>query len=188
MATRGASVTIQTEAAQAANAPIHLYELYLDGGTVRATDAWRSVDWSGNLYTAVGSFLSYDGLEDHLDLKVSSLRATLTGVDTVLVGEFLNHPCLDRRLVIRTGFMDAAGGVLVDPVVIFDGRCESFEINEDPGAGTCAISLSAASQWVDFERAPGRHTNHEEQQIWFPGDLGFEFIPQLNKELKWGAP
>ena len=78
-------------------------------------------------------------------------------------------------------------GVVIDPIAIFDGRADSPMIEEDPDSGKCVVVLAAAQHWVDFERRPGRHTNHEEQQIWFPGDKGFEFVSGLNREIKWGA-
>jgi hypothetical protein len=59
-------------------------------------------------------------------------------------------------------------------------------INENPDEGSCTIAISATSHWVDFERRPGRHTNHAEQQVWFPGDLGFEFSSEIVKEIRWG--
>ena len=43
------------------------------------------------------------------------------------------------------------------------------------------------SQWVDFQRTPGRHTNDPEEQIWFPGDRGFKFVTNINQQIKWGA-
>ena len=48
------------------------------------------------------------------------------------------------------------------------------------------IELQAASQFADFEKIRGRRTNNESQQIHFPGDRGFEYAPQVVKDLKWG--
>lgn len=186
---RGASASVQTEIAKAANQPIHLFELYLDGATTYATDAHRSIEWNGNTYPALGHFLGFEGVEESADMVISQARVSLSGVDQTLIAAVLAHEYIDRRLCIRKGFMDSASAdaVIVDPIPIFDGRVDAPEIAEDPDARTCVVTISASSHWIDFERAPGRHTNHEEQQTWFPGDLGFEYVSQLNRQIKWGA-
>lgn len=188
MSGRNASAAVETEVALAANRPIHLFELYLDGATTYATDAYRSIVWSGNTYPALGHFLGFDGIEESADMVISQARVSLSGVDQTLIAALLAYEYIDRRLVIRKAFFDSDElNVLVDPLPIFDGRIDAPEIAEDPDAGTCVVTISASSHWIDFERAPGRHTNHEEQQIWFPGDLGFEYVAQLNRQIKWGA-
>jgi hypothetical protein len=187
MSGRGASGTVSTEVAKSANRPFHLFELYLSGGTTaRSTDAYRTIVWGGNSYPALGHTLNFDGIEETAELQVSQVRVTQTGVDSSYLSLYLTHDYIDRRLVIRKAFLASDETIMVDPIPIFDGRCDAPEMTEDPDAGTCTIALTASSHWVDFNRAPGRHTNHEEQQIWFPGDMGFEFISQLNRELSWG--
>jgi hypothetical protein len=184
---RGASPAVQAEAAKSASQPVHLFELYLDGAHTFATDAYRTLVWNGNTYVADGHFLSFDQVEETADLKVSQTRVTLSGVDQSVIADVLLHEYVDRRLVIRKAFLGADENVLVDPVPILDARCDAPEIAEDPDSGMCTVSISVSSHWVDFERKPGRHTNHQEQQIWFPGDLGFEYVSELNKEIKWGT-
>lgn len=186
MADRGASAAVLAEIGKAANEPIHLFELYLDAETVRLTDAHRPLAWNGADYIALGHLLAYDGLEETAELTVTTVRVSMSGVLQDTVALVLTHDYIDRRLVIYEAFLSGAG-VVVDPVAIFDGRADSPIIDEDPDSGKCQVVLAAAQHWVDFERRPGRHTNHEEQQIWFPGDRGFEFVSGLNREIRWGA-
>lgn len=185
---RGASAAVQAAAAAAACQPVHLFELYLAGGDTYGSDASIPITWGGRTYTALGHLLKFDGIEESAALEVTQLRVQLSGVDQAIIAQVLQYAYIDRRIVIRKAFLDGAGGVLVDPIAIFDGRCDAPVIEEDPDSGQCSISLAASAQWIDFERRPGRHTNHDEQQIWFPGDRGFEFISQLGREIKWGAP
>ena len=187
MANRGASSAFQAEAVKAANIPIHLVALYLEGATVFATDAYRPIIWAGDTYAAVGHLLGFDGIEETADLSVTQARVSLSGVDQTLIAGVLEYAYIDRRLVIRKAFLDDDEAVIVDPVPIFDGRCDAPLIEEDPVSGQCTVTLAVSAHWIDFERKPGRHTNYDEQQIWFPGDKGFEFISQLNREIKWGA-
>lgn len=184
---RGASVAVINEFALSANRPVHLFELYLQGATTYATDAYRAVEWGGNTYPALGKFLEFDGIEETSDLSITQARVQMSGVDQTLIAGILSYEYIDRRLCIRKGFLAENETLLIDPLPIFDGRIDSPEIAEDPAAGTCVVTVSASSHWIDFERTPGRHTNHQEQQLWFPGDLGLELVSQLNRDIKWGA-
>ena len=159
-----------------------------DSGTQYATDAFTDVAWNGNTYLALGSFLEYSGVDESTELQVSNAVFTLTGVDQSLIAITLGENVIDRRVTLHKGMLNSSMILIVDPVPIFDGRMDSQIIAEDPITGKATIALPATNHWVDFERIPGRHTNHEEQQLWFPGDLGFEFVSQLNREITWGRP
>lgn len=76
--------------------------------------------------------------------------------------------------------------VVVDPVAYFDGRCDQPNISEDPESGKCVVTIEAASHWGDVERRPGRHTNHEEQQLHFAGDRFFDRADKQQEQLIWG--
>jgi hypothetical protein len=183
---RGASGAVVTQLGAAANETCHLFELYLDDQTVRITDAYRGLSWGGNTYTAAGHWLGFDGVEESATLQVATARIQLSGVVQDSIALLLTHNYIDRRVVIYKAFISGTG-VVIDPVPIFDGRADSPIIDEDPSSGKCTVTLAAAQHWIDFERRPGRHTNDAEEQIWFPGDKGFEFVSSLNKQIKWGA-
>jgi len=184
---RGASTAFRAELAKDANRPIHLFELYLDDASTFATDAYRTITWNGNTYVANGRFLEYDGIEEAADLSVGQTRVTLSGVDQSEIAGVLSHEYIDRRLVIRKAFLADDESVVVDPIPILDGRCDAPAVVEDPDSGMCTVTLTAGNHWIDFERKAGRHTNHQEQQLHFPGDLFFEYVSQINKPIKWGS-
>jgi hypothetical protein len=111
---------------------------------------------------------------------------TLSGVDQVYIAEILQHNYIDRRLVIRKAFLTGDTAV-VDIIPYLDGRIDQPIVNENPEDGTCTVSLTAGSHWIDFERTSGRHTNDAEQQLWFPGDTFFELVGASRDDIKWGA-
>lgn len=187
MTARSASSAVIAETAKSVNHPIYLYELYLDEVVTYGCNSDRPVTYSGNTYPALCNFISFDSVEESSGLKVSQTSVQLSGVDQTQVAAILSYEYIDRRMVIRRGFMDDCGALMVDPIPILDGRCDAPYLEEDPDGGSLTVTITVGSQWTDFERVSGRHTNHEEQQIHAPGDMFFEFVAGLaNKEIKWG--
>ncbi|OXE36902.1 MAG: hypothetical protein CGW95_04775 [Phenylobacterium zucineum] len=183
---RGASSPFITELVKAANQPCYLFEFKFDSGTDRLTDAPRPVVWGGNLYQSTGKMLAFTGLEESSDMQIPNVTITVSGVDQAYVSLALNEPFLDRQLLIYKAFMDDTQTAISSPLVIFDGRMDTMVINDNP-AGDSSIAISATNQWGDFERKPGRHTNSQEQQVYFPGDKFFDYVTQINRKLKWGS-
>ena len=68
----------------------------------------------------------------------------------------------------------------------FDGRINDFSISESKETAT--MNLSVSSQFADYERVNGRRTNSTSQQRFFSADLGLEFAPQIQTDIKWGRP
>lgn len=187
MSGRGASTDTRAEFAKDANRPFHLFELYLDSVTTYATDAYRPVVFNGHTYLATGNYLEFDEIEETAELSAGQTQVSLSGVDQSEIASALQYDYIDRRLVIRKAFFKDDETLVVDPVPILDGRCDSPDIIEDPDNGTCTVVINCGNHWTDFERRPGRHTNDQEQQLHFPGDTFFSRVSEINKELKWGT-
>lgn len=96
----------------------------------------------------------------------------------------------DAALVILSAGGEVGYGVptiVPDPIQIFDGLMDSVSIQETPGQDSAgAMQITASSHWGGAQRHPGRHTNHEEQQVHFPGDMGFEFVSEQARDIMWG--
>lgn len=186
MTDRGATSAVITELGKSKNQPFHLVDVDFDTTPIHITDAWTNIAWGDHTYTALGHFLNFSDIEESAELQVASLTAQLSGVDQSVISAVLAEGYIDRPLRIYKGFLDANMAVIASPVLIFEGRMDSPVIQENPDDGSCVVSISATNAWVDFERLSGRHTNHEEQQIFFPGDKGFEFVSEVTREITWG--
>ncbi|MDD5297673.1 MAG: hypothetical protein PHU46_12240 [Rhodocyclaceae bacterium] len=187
MADRSMSAEAIAEVMKSNHAPVFLVTVYFDDQTIALCDGWRTVVWGGLSYTAQGYFMGFSGLEETADPTIPNVTITLSAVDQFWIAIALSKPYLDRRITIHKAFLDYSESVITSPVMIFDGRLDGLDIADDPGAGTCNLQASASSQWADFTRTPGRHTNAAEQQVWFPGDKGLDYAAATNVAIKWGA-
>lgn len=187
MVDRDMSALMIAEVAKAEIRPCYLLELVFDSGTMRLTDAAFDITYAGDVYQRTAGLLSFGGISETGDLLVNQITIELAGADTSLaMAKVLTDDFLDRPCRIYLALLNASAGVITSPVKIFEGRMDAPAIVEDPDTGTSTVSVRGTPAWVDFGRRPGRHTNDEEQQFYFPGDLGFEFVSQLPKQVKWG--
>jgi len=183
---RSVGAAVLTELAKTANQPVHLVAIEFDEGWVYMCDGFRDITWDGHTWTAVGYFLGFTDIEESATLQVASVTVSLSGIDQSYVAAFLQEAYLDRQVKIHKAFLDADMDLVSAPFLIFNGRIDAPVIEEDPDSGKSTLEVKCSDHWVDFERIPGRHTNHAEQQIHFPGDKGFEFADQIVKAIKWG--
>lgn len=186
MSGRNATAAVLAELIKGEVRVAHLFELELDDATVRNSDAFRDVDWNGNTYVANGHFMDFTSIEETADLRIARATFSLSGIDQTQVAGVLQHTYIDRVIRAYKAFFNTDEALIADPMLIFDGRIDSTAVDDDPTRGTSSVVLTATSAWVDFERRPGRHTNHEEQQIHFPGDRGFQYATAINRQIVWG--
>lgn len=186
MSGRGASAAVLAEMAAARCKPVHLVEIHFDDETIFLTDAYRPISWSGNNYLSLGHYMGADEIEETAELQISSMRARLSNIDRTMVADFLTKDYIDRPLLAYEAFLDNDEAVVSEPFLVFSGRMDEPALEEDPDSGKSVMSVTATNHWTDFSRKPGRHTCHEEQQIHYPGDKGFEFSSQVVEEIYWG--
>lgn len=164
---------------------VYFVELYFS--TIERATTWgRNITWGGNTYLAGGNLLTLPDIEESVGIQSGSASIVLSGVNQSSIAIALTENFIDRRVVIMRGFIDVNDQIIIDPVIQFDGRIDSWSLAEDVDNGTSTITWVAASHWIDFERTSGRTTNDKEHQVLFPGDKFFEFSGET-VELSWGV-
>ena len=183
---RGSTSAFQTEVVKSANKPIHLVEVHFDDESLYMTDGYKTISYASNSYTGIGHLMGFTDIEETAEVIVSNVTLQISGIDQSWISRLLNKEYIDRVVKIYKAFIDDSEDLIVDPVLIFEGRMDSPTINENPDGGESILSINATNTWVDFTRMTGRHTNHEENIIHFEGDKGFEFSSEIVKDIKWG--
>ena len=183
---RGSTTAFQNEVVKSANRPVHLAEIIFDDENVYMNDGYKTITYDSKNYVAVGNFMGFSAIQESVEVVVSKISMSLSGVDQSMISRFLNKEYIDRPVKIYTAFLDDAQVLVANPVLIFEGRMDTPVISDDPIGGKSMMSVTATNSWVDFTRKTGRHTNHEEQQIFFAGDKGFEYASEIVKDIVWG--
>jgi len=171
--------------------PAHLFEFRFDANTIYNTDAYRDIAWSGNTYIGNGHFARFAAIEETATLIVHQARFSLSGVDQSWVSTVLSYDFLDREALAYLALLDTDSLTpIADPFLIFRGRMDNPSIADDPPdltkPGTTTVTVEASSDWANFGRVAGRHTNHEDQQIFFPGDKGFDMASaEMFTPVQW---
>jgi hypothetical protein len=154
--------------------------------TVDTNIASMGIGQGTQTFTALGPFLQFGNVDESADFQINQVTITLGGIRDGDLALFLENQYLDQPIKIFRVWYTSEGAMIDDPVMIFDGRIDKPVISDDPDNGI-TIGCSASSQWVDYERRAGRHTNPSEQTFFFPGDTGFKFANIAIKDLKWGG-
>jgi hypothetical protein len=85
---------------------------------------------------------------------------------------------------IYLGFL-SNGAVVIDPVLVFQGRLDVPIIEEN--GETATISIAYESRLIDLQKPRESRYTDQDQQRAYPGDLGMAFVPSLQeKTLNWG--
>jgi hypothetical protein len=168
---------------------IHLATaVYFTNGPVNLVyDSPTAPDAGNNTYLAQGQFLGFGNISETRDIRVGQLDIAFTAVDYTTLGYVLNNEYIDRRVVLYRAVLDSTYSVDANKVFqYFDGRISDFNITES--SKDCILSLSVSSQFADYEKTNGRRTNNASQQKYFSADVGMEFAPQIQTDIKWGRP
>lgn len=133
-------------------------------------------------YNYDADYQSYEG-DTHSKYAVTKLNNP--------VWRFLVDNYVGRRVRIYRAFMNQSYSMIGDPLLIFEGEMTKPVINIDPDGGT-TVAVTCSSQWKNFERRNGRHTNYKEQVNWADknlstDDFAFEYTYQNTKQVRWGV-
>lgn len=157
----------------------------MDFGTpIKVTDWARNVSALSTTFDSSSDLLEIDQFNESSELQVNSSTLTFSGVSQTFVALFFNNDYIDVRTRIWKAVLDNSDVVIGSPILVFDGRITGYSILDSDTTSTVEVEI--ASHWKDFDLHNGRKTNHNTQQLYFPGDKGFEFAADTSKDLKWG--
>lgn len=167
--------------------PAILFEGEFDTDTLRVWSGIGDLSWNGYTWTGVGYLGGISDIEETDEIKAAGVTVTLSGVPSELLSLALANLRQNKPGRLYLALRDGdTGALLADPYLAFEGRLDVGEIDE--GAQSATIAIKYENRLIDLERARERRYTHEDQQLDYPGDRGFEFVPSLqDAQISWGV-
>ena len=161
-----------------------LIEALFDSGPLRLTLAPWDLTIGADTYIAAGPLLGVREARESTG-SVEGLEVSLTGLDPVVLTIATQEPYRGRILRLMKGIFNVDTNTLVaTPRAWFVGRMKSMVITES--SGTCTIRVIAEHFEAALGRAAPLRLNDSDQQRFFPGDLGCEYVESMTeKNIIW---
>ena len=183
MATRDITSVVENALDDAVVYPFFATELLFDGTPLRLWTGVGEATIDGNTFTGTGTLLDISSVEETSEIAVRGATLTLSGVPTEVISLALQTPYQGRVCNIYFGMVD--GNSYSGLTQIFSGYMDEMNIEEGPDSS--AIELKVENRLIDLERARVRRYTSGYQKSVYPGDLGFDFVEDLqDKEIVWG--
>jgi hypothetical protein len=149
---------------------------------------YGSLFYNSTTYLGLGTLGTISPVEETTDLAARGITMKLSGVPTANVSLALTEDYQGRECSILFGALSPTAGTLISsPVTVFAGRMDVMQVSDD--GQTAEIIMTAESRLMDFKRPREVRYTDEEQQNLFAGDLGLEFVNDIQeKAIYWGNP
>ena len=165
--------------------PIVLIKAEFDSGDLLLWTGVGEIDWDGDTYIGAGNLLGVSDIEEVTNIEARGVTFSLSGIPASIRSLALTSDYQDRFLTCFFGTLEADGTLTADPATIYKGRMDVMEIS-DTGSDI-NITLQTENRLIDMKRVKTRRYTAEDQKQEFSGDLGLDFVPQLqDKEIIWG--
>ena len=107
-------------------------------------------------------------------MSAKGVTLTLSGIDPTLLTDVLGEFQAGLPALVYLGVFDDTGALIADPVCCFSGRMDQPTIDISGTAATIAINCE--NRLVEMNMSVERRYTDEDQQLDYPGDLGFQFV------------
>ena len=184
---RNITGAMATAAAQALGITVLLAtELDFASGPKRIHSGLGDIGWDGKTFEGVGELGNVTEAEESAEIKDTALDLSLSGIinsfENMTIA--LTEDYRGRRGTLYLMFLDEAGDLILDPVIIYEGRMDNMVITQ---GDTLTVTVRLLSVFADWNRARIQRYTNENLQVRHPGDRFAEFVPQMvEKEIKWG--
>jgi hypothetical protein len=140
---------------------------------------------SSNTFTGLGDLIGVSAISESDQVEAIGATLSLTGIKSSIISAALSANYTNRNASIFLGLFDTNKSVISDVYTLFKGKMDIMKIDEGPESATIVLSLE--NRLIALDRSKERRYTHEDQQLSFSGDKGFEFVPDLqDKEIIWG--
>ncbi len=157
-----------------------LFEGEFESGSVYLWTGIGPLAWDGKTFEGVGDLGGVSPVSETLDLRAEGITVSLSGIKSSMLSLVLGEARQGRPCHLWLAALTEAGELDGEPHMAFSGRMDVPRINDD--GATATIAITAETRLIDLARPRERRFSHEDQQIDFPGDRGFEYVTAITSQ------
>lgn len=168
--------------------PIIFVEIHNDGATFYLWSGNEQISWNSHTWLGMGRFVTISTIPEASQIRADGLKLGLTGIDATLLGAVFAPGGLrqGKPVKVYVGATDDSGAVVADPYAAMIGRLDDVTVTDDGVSGT--ITCSVENRLIRLQQPNQRRYEDADQQAEYPGDIGFQFVDQLQQlNLTWGS-
>lgn len=166
--------------------PAFLFESAFRSGVVRLWTGRGDLVWNGNTYSGVGWLIGMSGVSETTAIQANGIVLTLGGLDPAVIAIALAEVQKNKVGTIRLALRNAAGALIGDPEILFQGVLDISTVNKR--ADTATVTITYESRMKNLNVARPRRFTDADQKIDHPRDRFFEFVGTIqDKNLTWGG-
>lgn len=146
--------------------------------------AWSGVgplEFGGDTYSGVGNFGGVTSPKDTSRLEATGISYTLRGVPIDIIGNVAVDMRQNLPARMWWGFLDDAGALVPDPVLIHEGLVGVVSTTDGPG--TVTVTVQAESLLASMKLPREVRATPEDQRTRVPGDRGFDYVAGLQDRV-----
>jgi len=146
-------------------------------------------------FIASGRMMGLSTIEEEQGISNPSISFSVSGANTSDVSIIMAEDYTNKRLTVRRGFYNTSNqtrdiDIAGKPLIIFDGKINSWAFEDNPEDGVSVVTYEVASHWADWERTNGRKSNNENAKTAnnneFPNDKSFNYVYDQIGDRVWG--
>ena len=142
-------------------------------------------------FKAAGGLLSISEYVDNAVFSIDKLNIGIAGIvpldpsepSAMIQAQTLEY--IDKPVTIYRAFMYEERPE--HQTTLFKGYIDTMNVSQASEGDTTQVSIDISSHWTNFDRVSSRYTNTTSQTEYFPGDLGFQYSVDIQKEVTWRA-
>jgi hypothetical protein len=166
--------------------PAQFVELSFVSSTVYVWSGRGEIVWDGQTWLGVGQFGGLSSIEEGTNVQARGIVLTLSGIDLTLLTGLLTDYRQGLPVLVYLGFFDPTSGALVaSPICAWAGRTDQPTLTVSGDAAT--LSVACENRLVEMNVSVDRRYTAEDQNLDYPGDVGFSFVPSIQAiTIYWG--
>lgn len=177
MASRDLSAGLESELTASTVRPFFLFECVVSSTTLRYSTLPRNVSWNSQTWLGNGYLRSIGRAKESDRVGAEGMEVYLAGEPSALIALALDEFRQNKAATVYFGLLNSSWAVIADPYPLFKGVLDSVELGD--AVDSASIRITLEHKMIAQNKAAGLRYTAEAQNAMFAGDLGFEYMLQL---------